>query len=155
MIHIQDFDMEEGYDFLLVGNGDNSAIGESTIAALTGKIKLRTLASGDDVLWMRVATDRTGVAKGFELNVTQVANTEGNCFELLLHWLNLKGFYIPIIFLPVGSASFSNPWFERKISIMLPFIVFKFQAYVSLMITTAGKGSVSQHTPSAMDSMIV
>ena len=77
ILDIIDFDMENKYDFLIVGNGDNSAIKSSVIARLTGKTKLRTLSSTDDIMWLKLASDRTGTGRGFEIELTRAANVEG------------------------------------------------------------------------------
>ena len=77
ILDIIDFDMENKYDFLIVGNGDNSAIKSSSIARLTGKTKLRTLSSTDDTMWLKVASDRTGTGRGFEIELTRTVTIEG------------------------------------------------------------------------------
>ena len=77
ILDIIDFDMENRYDFLIVGNGENSAIKPSLIARLTGETKLRTLTSTEDTMWLKVASDRTGTRRGFEIELTRTATVEG------------------------------------------------------------------------------
>ena len=77
ILDIIDFDMENKYDFLIVGNGDNSAIKSSNIARLTGKTKLRTLSSTEDTMWLKVASDRTGTGRGFEIELTRTVTIGG------------------------------------------------------------------------------
>lgn len=81
---IEDFQLEDGFDFLTVGNGDGfSAEIASTIAKLTGRIKLRTITSVDDSLWVQFVTDRTGTDGGFAVNFTQILGYEGMQFICL------------------------------------------------------------------------
>ena len=78
LMTIGEFQLEDGFDFLTVGNGDSSSVaGESTIAKLTGRIKLRTITSGEDSLWVKFATDHTGTDKGFAVNFTQIRESQG------------------------------------------------------------------------------
>ena len=77
IVDIIDFDMENKYDFLIVGNGENSAIKSSVIARLTGETRLRTLTSAEDTIWLKVASDRTGTGRGFEIELTRTATVEG------------------------------------------------------------------------------
>ncbi|XP_072030432.1 uncharacterized protein [Amphiura filiformis] len=82
LLMIDTFLLEDGFDFLSVGNGDSSAVGsESTIVKLTGKIKLRTITSLLESMWLQFATDRTGRAKGFNVNFTQVLGYEDICSD--------------------------------------------------------------------------
>ena len=78
LMTIDEFQLEDGFDFLSVGNGDSSSVGsESTIAKLTGRIKLRAITSNEDSLWVNFATDQTGTDKGFAVNFTQVHGYKG------------------------------------------------------------------------------
>ena len=47
------FHMEREYDFLVVGNGRDLRNGRSIIAKLTGDIKIRTLTSSANEMWMK------------------------------------------------------------------------------------------------------
>lgn len=78
-IHVEiiDFEMERGYDFLILGDGVVSVDGKSTLATLTGTIKLNSLSSGGSTLWIKVATDRTGTSKGFRLELKQLTDEYG------------------------------------------------------------------------------
>ena len=69
--------MERGYDFLIVGEGDNSADDDSVMARLTGIPKLRKMTSGGSKIWMKIATDRTGTRRGFKIRMKRVADAEG------------------------------------------------------------------------------
>ncbi|XP_072046327.1 low-density lipoprotein receptor-related protein 12-like [Amphiura filiformis] len=79
ILDIIDFDMENRYDFLIVGNGQNSAIESSTIAKLTGQVKLRTLVSNEAQMWLKVASDRTGTGRGFQIDLTRTIDVEDIC----------------------------------------------------------------------------
>ncbi|XP_072046284.1 low-density lipoprotein receptor-related protein 12-like [Amphiura filiformis] len=79
ILDIIDFDMENRYDFLIVGNGHNSAIESSTIAKLTGQVKLRTLVSNEAQMWLKVASDRTGTGRGFQIDLTRTIDVEDIC----------------------------------------------------------------------------
>ena len=68
--------MEDGFDFLVIGDGMETSK-ESTLARLTGRVKLRSLVGDGRQMWLLMATDRTGEATGFELQLSQVANVEG------------------------------------------------------------------------------
>ncbi|XP_072030434.1 CUB and sushi domain-containing protein 1-like [Amphiura filiformis] len=82
LLMIDTFHLEDGFDFLSVGNGDSSAVGiESTIVKLTGMIKLRTITSVGESMWLQFATDRTGRTKGFNVNFTQVLGYEDICSD--------------------------------------------------------------------------
>ena len=84
---IENFDMEEGFDFLILGNGERSSgsgssvsgSGSGVIVRLTGHgSKVRVVTSGEPNMWIKVATDRTGIATGFLIHVSQVADAVGN-----------------------------------------------------------------------------
>ena len=77
VLDIVDFEMENSYDFLIVGNGDNTADQGSTIAKLTGRLKLRTLTSMGSRLWLKVVSDRTGTRRGFKIDITRTTGVEG------------------------------------------------------------------------------
>jgi hypothetical protein len=79
VIKIVDFEMEDGYDFLTVGDGENSIHG-STLVSLTGDIWMNTITSSGSRMWIKIATDMTGVARGFHLNITQIASVEGKLY---------------------------------------------------------------------------
>ncbi|XP_072030188.1 tolloid-like protein 2 [Amphiura filiformis] len=85
VIRIVDFEMEDGYDFLTFGDGENSVNG-SILVSLTGTIKLNTLTSTGSMMWIKLATDLSGVARGFNLNLTQVANMEGKRVWCYFQW---------------------------------------------------------------------
>ena len=78
LLSLNDFYLEDGFDFLSIGNGDRSSIGrESTIVQFSGEVKLRTITSVGDSMWLQFATDRTGIERGFNINFTQVLTKEG------------------------------------------------------------------------------
>ena len=74
LVRILFFDTEEGYDFLLIGEGDNPADWDSMLAKLTGKSKLRTLLSSKSQLWLTFTTDSSGTATGYEVEINVIAN---------------------------------------------------------------------------------
>ena len=66
-LQITHFDLETGYDFLLIGYGDNPSDANSILAKLTGQPKLRTLTSSDSQLWIIFITDSSGVRSGYTI----------------------------------------------------------------------------------------
>ena len=81
LLQINEFHMEDRYDFLIVGNGIQSTLSLTLIARLTGITKIRTLTSTGSEMWLQIATDRTGTEIGFSVNLTQVSYVEGNEFK--------------------------------------------------------------------------
>ena len=65
------FELERGYDFLIMGSGDNPSDIASTIGRLTGIIKIRRFASVGDIMWFKFVSDRTGTTRGFDINVSE------------------------------------------------------------------------------------
>ena len=81
-IRIIDFDLEDGYDFLTMGNGAVSSDADATvIVALTGLAKARTVTSEGQNMWINMATDRTGVAMGFLIDIRQIDEVQGICIK--------------------------------------------------------------------------
>ncbi|XP_072018523.1 CUB and sushi domain-containing protein 3-like [Amphiura filiformis] len=81
VIAILDFQMERGYDFLTIGNGEDSTSRASIVAKLTGDIKLRTISSSRLSMWLQVAADRTGTGKGFNIEISLAKNILAICQE--------------------------------------------------------------------------
>ena len=76
--------MEDGYDFLTIGNG-KEATAESKMVALSGRVNVRVIRTTDENAWIQIVTDRSGSASGFDLLIGQVAaNSEGNSITFLL-----------------------------------------------------------------------
>ncbi|XP_072039665.1 lutropin-choriogonadotropic hormone receptor-like [Amphiura filiformis] len=74
--------MEDGYDFVTFGNGEESSEEDAdVIVRLTGEAKLRTVTSSGSFMWINVASDRTGLAKGFLLHISQVNDVQAICNE--------------------------------------------------------------------------
>ena len=73
LVRILFFDTEEGYDFLLIGEGNNPTDWDSILAKLTGKSKLRTLLSSESQLWLTFTTDSSGTATGYEVEINVIA----------------------------------------------------------------------------------
>ena len=69
--------METGFDFLTIGDGDDSMSSGSVVARLTGKIKLQTLTSSRIDMWIQVTADRTGADKGFNFELSLTKNIQG------------------------------------------------------------------------------
>ena len=66
------FDLERGYDFLSIGNGDDSTDEASLIYDFTGILSLRLLASKSLAVWMVFDSDRSGTRQGFHIQVTSI-----------------------------------------------------------------------------------
>ena len=72
MLRFIKFDLERGYDFLYIGNGDDSTDESSIIHDFTGVLNLRSLTSIDLALWMIFDSDRSGSRPGFHIQVTSI-----------------------------------------------------------------------------------
>ncbi|XP_072020845.1 low-density lipoprotein receptor-related protein 12-like [Amphiura filiformis] len=79
VVHIQDFEMENGYDFLIFGNGDDSSLRTSAIATLTGTTHLTSLTASQSEMWIKMITDPYIGYKGFRLLIQQTLNTSFVC----------------------------------------------------------------------------
>ena len=73
-IRIETFNLEDGFDFLHIGYGDNPSDQETTLASLSGKPKLRTLASTSNKVWLTFITDESGVDSGYMLSFSSIAS---------------------------------------------------------------------------------
>ena len=73
LVRINFFNTEEGYDFLLIGEGDNSADRSSILATLTGNPKLQALTSSNSKLWLTFTTDSSVETHGYELEIKRLA----------------------------------------------------------------------------------
>ena len=82
IIQITHFDLEEDYDFLLVGYGDNPSDFNKVLAKLTGKSKLRTLTSSDHHTWVSFVSDSSGVSSGYDI-IIEIKS--GNTFHGTVH----------------------------------------------------------------------
>ena len=84
LANVEHLDMEDGYDFLHLGNGERSSGAKSVIASMTGHVvKVRTVTSTVSQMWIKVAADRTGTATGFMLHLSQIEDTNGVCERLI------------------------------------------------------------------------
>ncbi|XP_072039208.1 membrane frizzled-related protein-like [Amphiura filiformis] len=72
LLIITEFHTERGFDFVNVGNGEDSSNLGSLIASLTGNIKLRTLTSNVESMWINIITDDTGASSGFNIQLEQI-----------------------------------------------------------------------------------
>ena len=77
LVSVFAFDVERGYDFFMIGNTHNVENTSTTIALLTGVIKLRTLTSTGSQLWMRFKSDRSGRRQGFVLQLKGLPHFNG------------------------------------------------------------------------------
>ena len=66
------FDLERGYDFLQIGDGDDSSDESSLIGSFTGRLKLHVLSSNEFRLWIVIATDSSGISQGFHVELTSM-----------------------------------------------------------------------------------
>ncbi len=66
------FDLERGYDFLQIGDGDDSSDESSLIGSFTGRLKLHVLSSNEFQLWIVIVTDSSGISQGFHIEVTSM-----------------------------------------------------------------------------------
>ncbi|XP_072032866.1 enteropeptidase-like [Amphiura filiformis] len=76
-VDIMDFELERGYDRVIIGYGEYSTDKASRIADLTGIVKLRRLVSMQAKLWIQFNTDRTGTRRGFDMILSEI-NMSGN-----------------------------------------------------------------------------
>ncbi|XP_072017031.1 uncharacterized protein [Amphiura filiformis] len=67
---VKQFELEKGFDFLTVGNGD--VAGENEIVELTGVLKVRTITSSMSSMWFALKTDNTGNQLGYRLELEQI-----------------------------------------------------------------------------------
>ncbi|XP_072033167.1 uncharacterized protein [Amphiura filiformis] len=80
LVKIIEFQLERGYDFLIVDDViDNERHEVTNIARLTGGVKVTKIASVYGQVNMEFVTDRTGGDKGFHLELTQVEHKDGYC----------------------------------------------------------------------------
>ena len=86
------FHLEKGFDYLTIGDGEVEDQA-STIAALTGSLKVSALASSMSNMWMALTTDSTGHLEGYRFELEQIpaADINGNLrsieYGLSLSWL--------------------------------------------------------------------
>lgn len=69
------FHLEKGFDYLTIGNGDIEHKA-STIASLTGNLKVSALVSSMSNMWMALTTDSTGHFQGYQFELEQIPATE-------------------------------------------------------------------------------
>ncbi|XP_072017959.1 uncharacterized protein [Amphiura filiformis] len=79
---VKDFELEEGFDILTVGNGQVTR--ENLIAVLTGVLKVRAITSSTSSMWFALKTDSTVNKFGyrFELEQIPVSAAEGVCNKM-------------------------------------------------------------------------
>ena len=70
VLRIRRFDLESGFDYLTVGNGNTA--NKDRIARLTGVSKVRAVSSGSSIIWMILSSDGTGSMAGFLLQIEQI-----------------------------------------------------------------------------------
>ena len=76
-IVIIDFQLEDGYDFLTIGNGQE-ATAESKMAVLSGFVKIRRVTSAAGNAWLQMTSDSSGRAAGFLFQLSQqITDVEG------------------------------------------------------------------------------
>ena len=83
LLEVIDLGMEDGYDFLMIGNGLDPGESLSVITSLTGSVKIRTLTSSGHGMWLTIATDGTTTGRGFHINMRRIQHTQGRftlCF---------------------------------------------------------------------------
>ncbi|XP_072046676.1 uncharacterized protein [Amphiura filiformis] len=71
--------LENGFDFLKIGDGTNSAQKKSTIVNLTGEILIRSMISKGFTMWITLVTDGSDSSNGFGLQLEQQSNVAGVC----------------------------------------------------------------------------
>ncbi len=72
-----DFDVERGYDRVVIGFGEHTTDPSARIADLTGRAKLKRLVSRNAKLWIQFNTDRTGTRMGFDMRLMQITWNNG------------------------------------------------------------------------------
>lgn len=82
MLAIVELDLERGFDTLIVKDGILYTY--YLIVALTGTVKLHTIASTEDSLYLEFYSDRTGSGKGFRVNLRKFTNVDGKFRGLLI-----------------------------------------------------------------------
>ena len=69
VLRIIHFSLEKDFDFLVIGSGKDSSKSDSILVMLTGKPKLRTLASADPDIWLTFLSDLSGQSSGYQLTL--------------------------------------------------------------------------------------
>ena len=77
LVEFISFEMERGYDFFILGNGEDPGQSSSVIGRLTGNVILRTLTSDGSDMWMKLVTDGTGTRRGFHIDIRRIEHTDG------------------------------------------------------------------------------
>ena len=75
LLEIVELELERGFDTLIVK--DEIVYTYHLIVALTGTVKLHTIASTEDSLYLEFYSDTTGSGKGFRVNLRKFTNAEG------------------------------------------------------------------------------
>ncbi len=69
-VDVFDLLLETGFDYLIFGKGSDATVSSTIVTKMTGTTKIRRLVfSGDDAIWIKFLTDRTGVERGFSLGI--------------------------------------------------------------------------------------
>ena len=76
VLRIRSFDLERGFDYLTIGDGNE--VRNNELARLTGQVKVRTITSGSSTMWMLLTTDNTGHMPGFHFELEQVPSGDFN-----------------------------------------------------------------------------
>ncbi len=70
-LHVIDFELEAGYDFLTLGNGKDSTNSSTRLFSFTGNPKAVSFTSSMASIWMNFASDRSGGRRGFYIQLSQ------------------------------------------------------------------------------------
>ncbi|XP_072016513.1 uncharacterized protein [Amphiura filiformis] len=70
LARLQFFELENGFDYLAVGNGRVAR--KNAIAELTGVLKVRTITSSTSSMWFALKTDSTGNKLGYRLELEHI-----------------------------------------------------------------------------------
>ncbi len=77
LLEVVDLQMEDGYDFVMIGNGLDPGDSSTLLKSLTGNAKIRTLTSSENGMWLTIATDGTTTGRGFHINMRRILHTNG------------------------------------------------------------------------------
>ncbi|XP_072041747.1 bone morphogenetic protein 1-like [Amphiura filiformis] len=79
LLEIIDFELERGFDTLMIGGYGSTGVTYYHIVTLTGTVRLHTIPSLNTSMQLEFSTDRTGIGKGFRVNIRQFIGTEVAC----------------------------------------------------------------------------
>ncbi|XP_072037009.1 G-protein coupled receptor GRL101-like [Amphiura filiformis] len=76
-----DFELEAGYDFIILGFGKETSNSTTMLYSFTGKPKTVSYTSNEAQIWLKFASDRSGGRRGFSFRLNQVRIGQYECLE--------------------------------------------------------------------------